>query len=111
MSWFTSIRDAVEAVASVGANYVYPGSGLITSQLVSKGAQNLPGYQMAMLGSGAAGGLMGNMSNYGNAFSTSAPSWYSGEGGGVTSGGALTGSEATANSTNDPLGSLIDQNK
>src|ERR1035437_4318557 len=91
MSWFTSLRDAVEAVASVGANYMYPGSGLVTSQLVSKGAAAEPGYQMAMLGSGVAGGAMGTMSNYGNAFNTSAPSWYTGEGGGVTSGGSTVG--------------------
>ena len=69
MSWFTSLRDAVESVASVATNYVYPVSGLLTEQLVSKGSQEQLGStlgQVAMLGSGIAGGLQGNMANYGD---------------------------------------------
>ena len=89
-SWWTKIRDAVESVGSVVGNYFYPGSGLLTSQLVSKGAQEHLGSgvgQAAMLGSGIAGGVQGNMSNYGATWdaatggaasggSLEAPDWY-----------------------------------
>ena len=68
MSFWTDIRDTAESVASVAGNYVLPGSGLITSQLVSSGAQNqlhTPLGQLSMIGSGVAGGINGNFGNYG----------------------------------------------
>ncbi len=68
MSFWTSIRDAVESVASVAGNYFLPGSSLITSHLVSQGAQdnlNSGLGQLAQLGSGFAGGTAGNLTNYG----------------------------------------------
>ena len=71
MSFWTDIRDTVESVASVAGNYFLPGSGAITSQLVSEGAQDQLGSalgRVAMLGSGVAGGVGGNMSNYGKIF-------------------------------------------
>lgn len=77
MSFWTDIRDTVESVASVAGNYFLPGSGLVTSNLVSKGAQEQLGSglgQIAMLGSGLYGGLptdmggAGNMANYGKVF-------------------------------------------
>ena len=67
MSFWTSLRDTAEAGASVAGNYFLPGSGLITSQLVSDGAKEKLGSsfgQLAMLGSGVGGGINGNMSNY-----------------------------------------------
>jgi len=67
MSFWTDVRDTAEAGASVAGNYVLPGSGLITSQLVSEGAKqklNSSLGQLAMLGSGIGGGVNGNMSNY-----------------------------------------------
>ena len=70
MSWFTSIRDAVEGVASIAGNYVLPGSSLVTGQLVSKGAQadlNSPLGMLANIGSGVAGGVAGNLGNYSTA--------------------------------------------
>ena len=73
MSWFTSIRDAIESVASVAGNYVLPGSSLVTGQLVSEGAQEMlqsPVGQLANLGSGIVGGAAGNLSNYGTAWDT-----------------------------------------
>ena len=71
MSFWTDIRDTVESVASVAGNFFLPGSGIITSQLVSEGAQDMLGSdlgQIAMLGSGVAGGVSGNLSNYGKVF-------------------------------------------
>ena len=77
MSFWTDIRDTVQSVASVAGNFFLPGSGLVTSNLVSKGAQEQLGSglgQIAMLGSGLYGGLptdmggAGNMANYGKVF-------------------------------------------
>lgn len=77
MSFWTDIRDTVQSVASVAGNYFLPGSGLVTSNLVSKGAQEQLGSglgQIAMIGSGLYGGLptdmggAGNMANYGKVF-------------------------------------------
>ena len=77
MSFWTDIRDTVESVASVAGNFFLPGSGLVTSNLVSKGAQEQLGSglgQIAMIGSGLYGGLptdmggAGNMANYGKVF-------------------------------------------
>jgi hypothetical protein len=77
MSFWTDIRDTVESVASVVGNYYLPGSGLVTSNLVSKGAQEQLGSglgQIAMIGSSLYGGLptdmggAGNMANYGKVF-------------------------------------------
>jgi len=77
MSFWTDIRDTVQSVASVAGNYFLPGSGIVTSNLVSKGAQEQLGSglgQIAMIGSGLYGGLptdmggAGNMANYGKIF-------------------------------------------
>lgn len=68
MSFWTDVRDGLEGVASVAGNYFFPGSGLITSQLVSSGAQDQlhsPLGQLSMIGSGIAGGINGNFGNYG----------------------------------------------
>ncbi|CAB4130783.1 hypothetical protein UFOVP128_30 [uncultured Caudovirales phage] len=69
MGWWTSLRDSVEAAAVPIGNYFLPGSSLVTSQLVSEGAKqklNSDFGNLAMLGSGIAGGANGNMSNYGS---------------------------------------------
>ena len=68
MSWWTDVRDTFESAASVAGNYFLPGSGLITSQLVSSGAQDQlhsPLGQLSMIGSGIAGGLNDQFGNYG----------------------------------------------
>ncbi len=59
---FVPIRDAVESVASIGGNYLLPGSSLVTSNLVSKGAQktlNSPLGKIANIAAGATGGGLG----------------------------------------------------
>ena len=69
MSWWTDIRDTVESVGSLVGNYLLPGSGLVTQNLVSEGAQEQLGSplgQLAMLGTGAGGAWQGNLGNYGN---------------------------------------------
>jgi hypothetical protein len=66
---YMAVRDPLEAAAVVGGNYFLPGSGLLTSQLVSdKAKENLSSDlgKVAMIGSGIAGGVNGNMSNYGS---------------------------------------------
>jgi hypothetical protein len=68
MSFWTDTRDALEGGAAIAGNYFLPGSGLVTSHLISDGAKQALGSQfgqLAMLGSGVAGGMAGNMSNYG----------------------------------------------
>ena len=67
MSFWTDIRDTVESAAVVAGNYFLPGSGLVTSNLASSGAQDQLGSglgRVAMLGSGVAGAFGPGMSNY-----------------------------------------------
>ena len=79
MSFWTKLRDAVQSVGVVAGNVVLPGSSLVTSKLVSKGAQkNLSSDlgKIAQLGSGLYGaaptsmGGAGNLSNYGTVYDT-----------------------------------------
>lgn len=75
MSFWTSLRDAIESVAVVAGNYFLPGSSMITSQLVSNGAQNNLNStlgQLAQIGSGVYGGAQGNLGNYGKLYDTGA---------------------------------------
>ena len=68
MSFWTDIRDTVESAAVVAGNYFLPGSGLVTSNLASSGSQdqlNSGLGRAAMIGSGVAGGLNNQLSNYG----------------------------------------------
>lgn len=70
MSLWTKIRDFGQAAAATVANVVLPGSGVVTSQLVSKGAQEhlkSPLGQVAMIGGGLYGANAGNLANYGKA--------------------------------------------
>ena len=70
MSWWTNFRDGLETAAAVVANYYYPGVGILGEMFNSKGSQEQLGSvlgQVAMLGSGIAGGAAGNMANYGTA--------------------------------------------
>lgn len=65
---YMDVRDPLEAAAVIGGNYLLPGSSLVTSQLVSEGAQdilNTEGAQTLNLAAGAGGAYQGNMSNYG----------------------------------------------
>lgn len=67
-SLWTQARDTAEAIGTDVGNYFYPGSALVTDQLVSKGAQNLNDStlgKVAQIGSGAAGAYNGNLANYG----------------------------------------------
>jgi hypothetical protein len=64
---YMDVRDPLEAAAVVAGNYFVPGSGLITSRLVSDEAQDMLGSGMgklAMIGSGVGGGMEGNLSNW-----------------------------------------------
>jgi len=85
MSFWTDIRDTVESAAVVAGNYFLPGSGLVTSNLASSGSQdqlNSGLGRVAMLGSGVAGGVGGNLSNYGKFYDAA--------------GNFLTGTESSA---------------
>ena len=77
MSFWTKLRDAAQSIGVVVGNVVLPGSSLVTSKLVSKGAQkNLSSDlgKVAQLGSAVYGGLptdmggAGNLSNYGTVY-------------------------------------------
>ncbi len=57
---WNTFRDNFEAAGAVVLNFVYPGSGLITSQLVSDGAKENLGDswgRVAMIGSGVASAI------------------------------------------------------
>jgi hypothetical protein len=65
---WNDLRDNLEAAAVIAGNYILPGSSLVSGQLVTKGAkENLAtdAGQLANFAAGAAGGLEGNMANYG----------------------------------------------
>ena len=99
MSFWTDIRDTVQSVASVAGNYFLPGSGIITSQLVSEGAQDQLGSDLgrvAMLGSGVAGGLNNQLSNYGKLYDAA--------------GNMINGTQAAASGLggNDVIQQLVD---
>ena len=88
MSLWTKLRDTVQSAAAVVGNVVLPGSGLVSSQLVSKGSQeqlNSTLGKVAMIGGGLYGAGAGNLANYGKAAN------YMGFGGG---GLAQTATEA-----------------
>lgn len=60
---FNAVRDSAEALGSLAGNYFLPGSSLLTSQLVSKGAQNTlnsPVGQIGQIGTGLAGAGVGS---------------------------------------------------
>ena len=85
MSFWTDRRDTAESAAVVAGNYFLPGSGLVTSNLASSGSQdqlNSGLGRVAMLGSGVAGGVGGNLSNYGKFYDAA--------------GNFLTGTESSA---------------
>jgi hypothetical protein len=67
-SFFTKLRDTAEAAGVVAGNYFLPGSSLVSSRLVSEGAQDqlaTDEMRLANLAAGATGGYQGNMANYG----------------------------------------------
>lgn len=65
---WNDLRDNLEAAAVIAGNYVLPGSSLLTSKLVTEGAQenlNTDAGRLANMVAGTTGGLEGNMANYG----------------------------------------------
>lgn len=118
---YMNIRDPLEAAAVIGGNYFLPGSSLLTSQLVSEGAQDIlgsKGGQTLNLAAGATGGYQGNTANYG--FNSTDPNAVGGVtgpdnidvGGGYNpatnaAGGAATtaGSEVTADQITNEISS------
>jgi hypothetical protein len=87
MSFWTDLRDTVESAAVVAGNYFLPGSSLVTSKLTSEGSQNQLNStvgQIAQLGSGGAGAVAGNLSNYATAYDKVASAVGGVVGGGTT---------------------------
>lgn len=71
MSLWTDIRDTAESAAVLAGNYVLPGSSVVTSNLVSNGAQDQLNSTLGkylQLGTGGAGAYAGNLANYGTAY-------------------------------------------
>lgn len=98
MSFWTDIRDTLESGAVAVGNYVLPGSALVTKNLVSEGAQNQLNSglgQLALLGGGVAGGVAGNLDNYGTAYDKIA-GLFGGGGAGVTGEQAVNAYKAGA---------------
>lgn len=94
---FIPIRNAVESAASLGGNYLLPGSSLLTDNLVSKGAQSELGSPLGILaqvGTGAiGGGALGSglQSAGGAAEQAGLSSLYNSVGNGLSSLGDATG--------------------
>lgn len=87
MSFWTDLRDTLESGAVLVGNYVLPGSGLVTKNLVSEGSKNQLNStlgQLGMLGGGVAGGMAGNLDNYGAAYDKVAGLFGGGSSAGVT---------------------------
>lgn len=103
---YMDVRDPMEAAAVIGGNYFLPGSSLLTSQLVSEGAQdilNTRGGQTLNVAAGATGGYQGNMSNYG--FESTDPNAVGGTTGpdNIDVGGGFNPAEGTTGSTGTGL--------
>lgn len=84
---FVDLRDGLQTAAVIAGNYYLPGSSLLTSQLVTKGAQenlNSDLGRVANIAAGASGGLSGNAANYGKL----------GEAAGLTSGASSAANTA-----------------
>lgn len=65
---WVDIRDTAEAAAVVAGNYYLPGSSMLTSNLVTSGAQeqlNSDLGRVANTAAGISGGMSGNTANYG----------------------------------------------
>lgn len=94
INW-SEIRDTGEAAAVVAGNYFLPGSSLVTSRLVSDGAQeklNSDLGKVATVASGVSGGVNGNMSN-----------WTGGSGGGASGADTLGGGGSATGVTSSPV--------
>lgn len=110
---FASIRDPVEAIASLAGNYFLPGSSLLSDQLVSKGAQgdlSSPLGELAQIGTGAAGGgaFGAGLQSSGGALEQSLlNSALSGAGSSLTSAGNSIGSLLGDSSLGTDVGSGI----
>ncbi len=80
-SAWTQIRDLGEAAGTMVGNYFLPGSSMLTSKLVSNGAQQQLSTPLGRIGtfaSGAAGGINGNMANYGKVADFGSNAWNGG---------------------------------
>jgi hypothetical protein len=108
MSWWADLRDAIEVVATGVLQYYYPGSGLVTGQLVSRGIQNTPEYGYMMGAAGLFGGMEGNFSNYGTTASALGETLGSLGSGSEAALGA-TGTSALGGSTGDYVQQLLNQ--
>jgi len=121
VSW-VDLRDNLEAAAVIAGNYYLPGSSMLTSRLVTEGAQenlNTDAARIANVVAGAAGGYQGNTSNYGriaDATGITGPAATGAEATGAATTGAATTGAATssvsadvlnaANATSDPIAAL-----
>jgi hypothetical protein len=116
---WADIRDNLEAAAVVAGNYFLPGSSLLTSKLVTKGAQenlNTETGRLANFAAGAAGGYQGNVSNYGAAAEAAGLTGSAATGAEAAATGASTAGAASssvsadvlaaANATSDPIAAL-----
>jgi len=107
---WNGVRDSVESTGVLAGNYYLPGSGLVTSHLVSKGSQgdlNSPVGQIGMIGSGLAGAGVGSSVTGIPAASDVGAGWT-----GLANGvGSLVGAPTAGTDASSSLSSLLSGGK
>jgi hypothetical protein len=116
MSFWTKLRNAAQTVGVLVGNVVLPGSAIVTSKLVSKGAQkNLSSDlgQIAQLGTGLYGaaptsmGGAGNLSNYGTVYDKATGLFTGGADAAGAASGASTAMSSVPGAAMDAYGNYM----
>jgi hypothetical protein len=116
MSFWTKLRNAAQTVGVLVGNVVLPGSAIVTSKLVSKGAQkNLSSDlgKIAQLGTGLYGaaptsmGGAGNLSNYGTAYDSVTGAFTGGADAAGAASGASTAMSSVPGAAMDAYGNYM----
>jgi hypothetical protein len=116
MSFWTKLRNAAQTVGVLVGNVVLPGSAIVTSKLVSKGAQkNLSSDlgKIAQLGTGLYGaaptsvGGAGNLSNYGTVYDKATGLFTGGADAAGAASGASTAMSSVPGAAMDAYGNYM----
>ena len=116
MSFWTKLRNAAQTVGVLVGNVVLPGSAIVTSKLVSKGAQknlNSDLGKIAQLGTGLYGaaptsmGGAGNLSNYGTVYDKATGLFTGGADAAGAASGASTAMSSVPGAAMDAYGNYM----